>query len=706
MVVMNNIRCLPLWIGCVALVAACTNDDASTTTGPPDTGSDPSAAGTAATTSTTVPTPTSSGSGYDTTTSGSTGTADTGSSSGDAPPPPGCGNGELDPGEACDEGPGNGPTKACTSYCQTNVCGDGGVGPGEYCDDGNTADLDGCNAQCGFEHCGDGVVQPGEPCDDGDVLGDDDCNSHCQPAKCGDGQIQPSLGEACDDYPSVDVNDDCSDLCQPPVCGDGILQNQHSEKCDDGNLLNNDGCLVNCVLASCGDGHVNVGVEQCDDANKVDADACTNACTLPGCGDGVRQDGEACDDGNDAADDGCDPNCVFSVVNLAAGHGSTCALFQSGKVRCWGNNANGKLGLGDTVDRGKQPADLPTPFVPLGGVATQIASTQSSFCVLLGTGKVRCWGSNAVGSLGYGHKNNVGDEPGEMPPPDVDIGGEVVKLKGGASHMCALLADGKVRCWGYNVYGQLGLGHTNNVGDDPGEMPPPALDLGGAALDLSLGHYHGCVIQAGGVLRCWGQNLDGQLGQGNKLAIGDQPGEMPPPTVNVGGKVIQYGAGAATGCAILDTNKVRCWGDNSFGQLMIGSKLTIGDQPGEMPPADAAFGLDATVLEIQGGSGFMCFRGQTTTGIVACWGASSKYQLGYESGDYDIGDTPGEKVKPAALWTSHMGVGAVHACAVLDVVDNANMKPGKVRCWGSNESGALGFGGPTYPKDGATAIVF
>ncbi|MFY0533554.1 DUF4215 domain-containing protein [Nannocystis pusilla] len=85
-----------------------------------------------------------------------------------------CGDDQIDPGEQCDDGPLNGPGKACLADCQTNVCGDGDIGPGEQCDDGDDNGPDApCTDQCQPAACGDGFVGPGEQCDDGNAIDTD-----------------------------------------------------------------------------------------------------------------------------------------------------------------------------------------------------------------------------------------------------------------------------------------------------------------------------------------------------------------------------------------------------------------------------------------------------------------------------------------------------------------------------------------------------
>ena len=96
-------------------------------------------------------------------------------------------------------------------------------------------------------------------------------------------------------------------------------------------------------------------------------------------------------------------------------------------------------------------------------------------CALLESGAVRCWGGGQQGGLGYGDTADVGDELGEMPPPDLALGGAASAIAAGGFHACALMSDGAIRCWGFGGYGQLGYGDTATIGDEPGEMPPPSV---------------------------------------------------------------------------------------------------------------------------------------------------------------------------------------------------------------------------------------
>jgi alpha-tubulin suppressor-like RCC1 family protein len=226
------------------------------------------------------------------------------------------------------------------------------------------------------------------------------------------------------------------------------------------------------------------------------------------------------------------------VAALAAGVEHNCALMQTGAVRCWGVNTFGQLGIGTTAAVGDNPGEMPPADIDLGpGVVTQLDAGTDQTCALMDSGVVRCWGAAAYGALGYGNTLPLGDQPGEMPPPDVDVGGTVVQIAAGESSVCALLVGGTVRCWGANSFGQLGYGNENPVGDVPGEMPPADVDVGGPAVALYGDYRHYCALLMDGTLRCWGDNGSGRLGYDFldffNVSIGDDPGEMPPPPVEV-----------------------------------------------------------------------------------------------------------------------------------------------------------------------------
>jgi len=182
---------------------------------------------------------------------------------------------------------------------------------------------------------------------------------------------------------------------------------------------------------------------------------------------------------------------------------------------------------------GEMGDDLPAVDLGTGRSATAISAGQYHTCAILDDKSVKCWGNNGYGQLGLGDKNTRGDASDEMgddlPAVDLGTGRSATAIAVGNFHTCAILDDTSVKCWGDSGYGQLGLGDKNIRGDASGEMGDnlPAVDLGHAATAISAGQYHTCaIILHEKSVKCWGYNNYGQLGLGDKNIRGDASGEM------------------------------------------------------------------------------------------------------------------------------------------------------------------------------------
>jgi alpha-tubulin suppressor-like RCC1 family protein len=393
---------------------------------------------------------------------------------------------------------------------------------------------------------------------------------------------------------------------------------------------------------------------------------------------------------------------------IAGGVGYNCAISSSGVLKCWGDNFVGALGLGDTEKRGDGPGEMGAalPAVALGTGRTAVAlSAGDHTCAVLDTGDVKCWGANGMGQLGLGDMRDRGGHAGEMGDdlPAVSLGANrrasAVSVGGSpTAHTCVLLDGGAVKCWGKNASGQLGLGDTNPRGSMPGQMGDalPAVDLGAGrhAVAVSAGQDHTCAVLDNGQLKCWGLNRSGQLGLGDADNRGDAPGELgdalPAVDLGAGRTVLAVASGGAHTCAVLDNGQLKCWGDPSAGQVGLGDNVKRGDGAGEMgdalPPVD--LGTGRTALAVAAGPEHTC--AVLDNHQVKCWGLNVYGGLGL--GDVRArGRDPGEMGDqlPAVDLGRGQNAVAVQApistsCALLD--------DGNVKCWGGNQSGELGIG--------------
>jgi alpha-tubulin suppressor-like RCC1 family protein len=194
------------------------------------------------------------------------------------------------------------------------------------------------------------------------------------------------------------------------------------------------------------------------------------------------------------------------IQTIAAGAKSVSARFQHacavtpvGQAVCWGKNAYGQLGDGTTI------AQLtPTVVTALGSDVAAIATGLYQTCALTKTGNVKCWGANDLGQLGDGTT-----KARSLPADVIGLGGGNKVLRVGGAHACVVAGDGAVKCWGHNDFGQLGDGTAASR-----LQPVEVAGLKGLVAGLDVGLHHNCAVLAQGGVKCWGANEYGQLGDG------------------------------------------------------------------------------------------------------------------------------------------------------------------------------------------------
>eukprot|EP00004_Rigifila_ramosa_P022147 TRINITY_DN59_c0_g2_i1.p1 TRINITY_DN59_c0_g2~~TRINITY_DN59_c0_g2_i1.p1 ORF type:complete len:1753 (-),score=370.51 TRINITY_DN59_c0_g2_i1:9-5267(-) len=350
-----------------------------------------------------------------------------------------------------------------------------------------------------------------------------------------------------------------------------------------------------------------------------------------------------------------------SSVTLRAGGNFYC--FGAGSAAllyCWGLNDYGQLGVGHTETIGDNAGELPPQSSAVGVSFTQLALGYSHSCILTTARRVRCWGYNVLGGLGYNHTRTIGDEAGEMPPADIATNSTVSQISLGTGHTCALLDTGNVQCFGSNGNGQLGVGSTTDAW-----LPGQFANLTGYVVGSIYSRGgHNIALTPTGVIFGWGNNLYGQLGVGTSVNIGDNPGEMPPVAVSLPAAVLLVESGSSHTCVLLANGEFRCFGGGSSGQLGYGTttNLLVPGAPISMPQSIAA-------LPMQDFSSCVLF----ISGSATCWGSNSYGQLGMGTNTNVL--TPPSSLIPLGTSPVHtIAGGASQACALL--ID------GSVKCWG------------------------
>ena len=227
------------------------------------------------------------------------------------------------------------------------------------------------------------------------------------------------------------------------------------------------------------------------------------------------------------------------AIAVVANQRHACALIGGGTVRCWGANQYEQLGDGTTQDSDTAAA----PVIGVEG-ATSLSAGIDYSCAVLADGSVRCWGFNLSGQIGDGTMLNIAMESRQVR----GVRGATAVAAGG-SHACAVVAEGAVVCWGSNEFGQLGDGTTVDR-----DRPVPVEGHAGATA-LSAGNGFTCALLADRSVRCWGVNGLGQLGDGT-----DEDRSVPEAVVDLG-DVESIASGLIASCAALVDGTVRCWGD-------------------------------------------------------------------------------------------------------------------------------------------------
>ena len=398
---------------------------------------------------------------------------------------------------------------------------------------------------------------------------------------------------------------------------------------------------------------------------------------------------------------------LTSVVSVVGDGGATyCALLGSSGVDCWGYGADGELGNGASYSSSPNASDTPVPVVGVGGTGTLSGvaslvggdndpgvSTRSSFCALLTSGGVDCWGYGPDGELGNGASSN------SAAPVQVEgVGGTgtlsgVTSLTSSPGSYCAELTSGGVDCWGHGADGELGNAATSNSA-----TPVQVTGLGGSGLLSGVASVTGsgvvegypnsseqpgyCALLSSGGADCWGSGADGQLGNGVS-----SNSATPVQVQAVGGGGTLSGLSSITGdgfgyCGLLTSHAVDCWGYGSDGEL--GNGISASSSTPVQVRGVGGSGTLSGVSSLTGDVLGYCALLQGSGG-VDCWGYGGYAELG--NGASSSSSTP----------VQVQGVGGVGTLSGVSSVAGEGLSycasgSGKAICWGYGSDGELGNG--------------
>ncbi|MCC5611009.1 choice-of-anchor D domain-containing protein [Nostoc sp. CHAB 5834] len=245
-----------------------------------------------------------------------------------------------------------------------------------------------------------------------------------------------------------------------------------------------------------------------------------------------------------------------------------------------------------------------------------------------------------------------------------DVVFEAVQYSAGGFHTCAVTPVGGVKCWGWDNFGQLGDDNTLTLQRTPVDVQ----GLTSGVVSVSAGNFHTCAVTTAGGVKCWGQDSSGQLG--NDTALTNSP--TPVNVFGLSSGISHVESGGSYSCALTTSGGIKCWGNDQVGQLGNDGSLT------NQPTPVNVLGLTSGVRSISTGGATTC--AVTTAGGLKCWGWDNYGQLGNDNVLADKA-TPVD-VKGLTEGVSSVSAGNQNACAVTT--------SGGLKCWGRDNSGQLG----------------
>lgn len=354
---------------------------------------------------------------------------------------------------------------------------------------------------------------------------------------------------------------------------------------------------------------------------------------------------------------------TVDYAQIEMGNDHSCGVTTDGILKCWGGQGDGALGDGVT----SSAITVPT-FVLVAGTFVDVRVRYSGVCGLDSVGHLFCWGSGGDGSLGNGRISLPNPYPTKV------LGEDKFVSIDSANPICGVTITGIMKCWGYNFT----AGGEYLLGSIYGKYltNPAVVDSSTTYSKVSGQDSTICGITTSKQLKCWGENVDGEVGDGSRVDKKD------PVLIDGGLPYKEVSVGFAHTCAIRDSGELKCWGWN------VNSKVGVpGSNQYFVTPQDVDSG--EKYINVSTGNENTC--GVTDKNVLKCWGWNNYGQIG--DGTKVTATSP--QVIDAGRPYSQVSVGQFHVCAVST--------GGDLYCWGSNDYGILGI--PSIKESLTPAIV-
>jgi alpha-tubulin suppressor-like RCC1 family protein len=380
---------------------------------------------------------------------------------------------------------------------------------------------------------------------------------------------------------------------------------------------------------------------------------------------------------------------LVAVLGIAALQCAPCAQ-AAATMAAWGENRDWQLGAGYK----SQYSMVPVPVAGGVGEVTQMVAGFHFTLVLLSDGTVRAWGGNCYGQLGDGSRMDSAE-----PVSPVGLSG-VTAIAAAGAHAMALLDDGTVVTWGGDLFGQLGNG-TTSKGRETGSSSTVPVHVPGLSgvVAIAAGGADDFALLGNGTVMAWGENRDGQIGDGTTAEK-----DVPTPVRGLSGvrAISAGGLSSVTGhvLALLDNGTVMGWGRDGLGQVGYGAASNR-----SVTSPVAVKGLSSVVAVSAGATHSLALL---SNGTVMAWGSNAHGQLGLGPGPEVCGG------RATACSTIPRPVGGLRDVTAVSAGFGYSLavSGGTVEAWGKNKWGNLGDGTlaerdlptPVDGLNGATAV--